>query len=79
VDHQTIEMFERDLEGTLERLQQELKEGSYRPQATFLSARSQNRNSTDVSMFFGRHDAVTRPFYLHLRPAKRTRLKLVSI
>jgi len=33
VDHQTIEMFERDLEGNLERLQQELKEGSYRPQA----------------------------------------------
>jgi len=26
-------MFERDLEENLERLQQELKEGSYRPQA----------------------------------------------
>ena len=32
VDHQTIKMFEQDLEGNLERLNQSLKEGSYRPQ-----------------------------------------------
>ncbi len=32
VDHQTIEMFEKDLERNLERLRQSLKEGTYRPQ-----------------------------------------------
>jgi RNA-directed DNA polymerase len=33
VDHQTIEMFESDLEANLERLSRELAEGRYRPQA----------------------------------------------
>jgi RNA-directed DNA polymerase len=31
-DHQTIEMFEKDLEGNLARLSKELKNGAYRPQ-----------------------------------------------
>ena len=33
VDHQTIEMFERNLEENLERLSRWLREGTYRPQA----------------------------------------------
>lgn len=33
VDHQTIEMFERNLEENLEKLSRQLREGSYRPQA----------------------------------------------
>jgi len=33
VDRQTIEMFEKDLEGNLERLNRSLKEGTYRPQS----------------------------------------------
>jgi RNA-directed DNA polymerase len=33
VDHQTLEMFERDLEGNLERIERSLHEGTYRPQA----------------------------------------------
>lgn len=33
VDHQTIEMFEQNLEANLERLAAELADGSYRPQA----------------------------------------------
>ena len=33
MDHQTVEGFERDLEGNLSRLSQTLKDGSYRPQA----------------------------------------------
>jgi RNA-directed DNA polymerase len=33
VDHQTIEMFERQLEENLEKLAKSLREGSYRPQA----------------------------------------------
>lgn len=33
VDHQTIEEFEKHLEHNLERLQQSLKDGTYRPQA----------------------------------------------
>jgi RNA-directed DNA polymerase len=33
VDRQTIEMFEAKLEGNLERLEKELKEGTYKPQA----------------------------------------------
>ncbi len=33
VDHQTIEMFERRLEPNLERLQQRLRDGTYRPSA----------------------------------------------
>ena len=33
VDHQTIEMFERRLESNLERLQQRLRDGTYRPSA----------------------------------------------
>jgi len=33
VDHQTVEMFERDLEANLEKLSQRLRDGSYRPQA----------------------------------------------
>jgi RNA-directed DNA polymerase len=33
VDRQTIKMFEKDLEGNLERLNQSLEEGTYRPQS----------------------------------------------
>ena len=33
VDHQTVEDFERDLMGNLKRLSEQLREGSYRPQA----------------------------------------------
>jgi hypothetical protein len=33
VDHQTVEDFERDLSKNLKRLSQQLREGSYRPQA----------------------------------------------
>lgn len=33
VDHQTIEMFERDLEENLERVSRNLREGTYQPQA----------------------------------------------
>ena len=33
MDHQTIEMFERQLEENLEKLARSLREGSYRPQA----------------------------------------------
>jgi len=33
VDHQTVHEFERDLERNLERIEQNLREGSYRPQA----------------------------------------------
>ncbi len=33
VDHQTIEMFEKDLERNLDYLHQELREGTYRPKA----------------------------------------------
>ena len=33
VDHQTIEMFEADLEANLSKVSQQLREGTYRPQA----------------------------------------------
>jgi RNA-directed DNA polymerase len=33
VDHQTVQDFEKDLSGNLERLSKQLREGSYRPQA----------------------------------------------